>query len=193
MNPFVKAWRNYIRIVLKPGLWYSFAAFRRVVFHVAENKILAGREQRGEGDAEGRVIVITFFEDSEGSSPASRLVQPVDRSGTGLKPRISTVAELIKACGEPLPADVARLSAAEQEAYLEERFAAHDLRRFTGALETSADGRWTYELKNESNAEQHLLEAYPLWLQTKMTLARCLETGAGADRRAMWPLLQTVL
>ena len=161
MTPFVQAWRNYIRIVLKPGLWYSFAAFRRVVFHVAENKILAGREQRGEGDAEGRVIVITFFEDSEGSSPASRLVQPVDRSGTGLKPRISTVAELIKACGEPLPADVARLSVAEQEAYLEERFAAHDLRRFTGALETSADDRWTYALKKTSPTQNSISSKNP--------------------------------
>ena len=129
-----------------------------MVFHVAENKVLAGREQRGEGDAEGRNLVVTFFEDTGASSPASRVVQPVDRSGSGLRPRLLTLAELLQTCGEPVPPALSRSSAAEIEIYLEERLAQHDLRIFQGALETDAADRWTYSLSNEANAEDEFLE-----------------------------------
>ena len=57
------AWRNYFRSIFKRGYWFSFTKWPRVVFQIAENKILAGREQRGDGDAEGRNLVVIFFEE----------------------------------------------------------------------------------------------------------------------------------
>ena len=187
-NTYNLAWRNYFRTVLKRGHWFSFATWPTVTFHVAENKILAGREQRGEGDAEGRTIVVTFFEDTGASSPAMRVVQPVERSGTSLRPRLLTLAELLQTCGEQVPHEVSRSSAAEVELYLEERLAQHDLRRFNGALETDADDRWTYTLSDEGNAEDEFMTETLIGHHTKMSLARCLERIAGDDRKLSWNL-----
>ena len=68
-NDYNRAWRNYFRSVLKRGHWFSFTTWPRVVFQIAENKILAGREQRGDGDAEGRNFVVIFFEDFLSAHP----------------------------------------------------------------------------------------------------------------------------
>ena len=173
--------------------WFSFAAWPAVVFHVAENKILAGREHRGEGDAEGRNIVITFFEDTDTSSPAMRVVRPVDRSGAGFRPRLLTIAELLQTRGEQVPLDMSGSSSADVELYLEERLAHRELRRYSGALETDAANRWTYTLSDDSNAEEEFMAEVPLGQHTKVTLARCLERLSGDDRRTSWGLAVATL
>ena len=54
-SPFVVAWRNYIRVVFQKGFMYRLSINPAVVLYVAENKTLAGKEDRTyEGEAQGR-------------------------------------------------------------------------------------------------------------------------------------------
>ena len=47
-GPFVSAWRNYLKTLLKPTCFYAFEAKPDILFYVIENKTLAGREDRSE-------------------------------------------------------------------------------------------------------------------------------------------------
>ena len=115
-----------------------------------------------------------------------RVVHPVDRSGPGLHPRLLTVAELLQTCGEEVPQDISRSSAADIEIFLDERCASHDLRRYKGTLETDAEDRWTCTLQEEDNAEDDSMAETLVGTHTKMVLARCLERLTGEDRRKCW-------
>ena len=117
-----------------------------------------------------------------------RVVHPVDRSGSGLHPSLLTLAELLQTCGEEVPQETSRSSAADIEIFLEERLACHDLRRYKGTLETDAEDRWTYTLQEEGNAEDEFVSEILAGNHTKMALARCLERLTGQDRRKSWNL-----
>ena len=59
---FAVAWRNYIRSVLKKGFMYRLSIKPSVILYVAENKTLAGKEERKyEGEALGRRLAIVFL------------------------------------------------------------------------------------------------------------------------------------
>ena len=164
------------------GFWFSWTFCPSVIFYIHENKALAGREERGEGEAVGRNVVLTFFEPLPGHPG---LVQRVDRSGDGMKPQQMTVAELLTTCGRYLEHDPQR-SSADTEALLEETFAVLDLRRFSGSLETRAEELHVYSLTDEENAEEAFVRETPLESLTKVALARFLERSGGEPRRQGW-------
>ena len=54
-GPFALAWRNYMKSVFQKGFMYRVSCNPSVVLYVAENKTLAGKEDRAyEGEAMGR-------------------------------------------------------------------------------------------------------------------------------------------
>jgi hypothetical protein len=168
--PFALAWRNYIKQVLKRGYMYRLSINPAVVVYVSENKTLAGREDRAyEGEATGRKLVVSFFEDLEGG-----LVRRVDRTGTSLKLQLLTIAEILQACGELLPPDPERSTAAA-ELLLEKRYQDLEVRRWDMHLETTAPEVHTYSLHEEVLAEAALAVELLAEHRTKMVLARCLQ------------------
>ena len=59
-----------------------------------ENKTLAGRERRLADDAQHRPLVLCFFERAPGP-PDEIIVRRVDKTTSGLKPTLMTIAELL--------------------------------------------------------------------------------------------------
>ena len=58
-GPFALAWRNYMKSVFQKGFMYRVSCNPSVVLYVAENKTLAGKEDRAhEGEAMGRNLVL---------------------------------------------------------------------------------------------------------------------------------------
>ena len=63
-GPFVSAWRNYLKNLLRPTYFYAFEAKPDILFYIMENKTLAGREDRseeGHQEAPGRKVTLCFF------------------------------------------------------------------------------------------------------------------------------------
>ena len=75
-GPFAVAWRNYMKSVFKKGFMYQLSCRPSVTIYVAENKTLAGKEDRAyEGEAMGRKLALVFFEPAGGN-----LVRRADRT-----------------------------------------------------------------------------------------------------------------
>ena len=176
-------WRNYCRIVMRRGFFYHFPAFPEVYFYVSENKILAGREDRGEGEAVGRNMVLTFFEpmDQSPASPDLR-VHRVDRSSDALATQLMTLAELMRTIGF-VPETPAGASSAQKELALEEMFATAGLRCFQGILETTAEEIHCYHLQEGVCAEDAFLHSEARDSLTKMALSRFWERRTGESRK----------
>ena len=185
---FGARWRNYIRTILRRGHWYAFASCPSVYFYVSENKVVAGRGSRGEGEAVGRNLAVAFFEPLGTAGPGEpRIVRRVLREDLSMKPRLLTIAELMSNCGILLPIDASR-TAAESELALEEAFARSDLRKFTGHLETEAEEVHVYSLADEVPAEAAFLESEPIENLSKMALARLLELREEGGRRELFAM-----
>lgn len=182
-DPYASTWRAYCRSVLVRGAFFKVvSSSSSVTFYVNENKVLAGGERRGKGDAVGRNLVLTFFEDIP-DHPG--LLRRLERDGGSMHPRQMTLAELVQACGVILPCNPDRTSA-ESERLLEEAWATLDLRRFSGNLETESLEVHTYSLSEEANAEDAFVQDEPFESLTKVALARFLERMGGPPRRTGW-------
>lgn len=179
------AWRNYLRHVLQRGFFFQFSLFPSVFFYISENKIVAGRSGRGEGEAVGRSVVVTFFEPVPGTS--SLTVRRVDRSSDALATKLLTIAEIMITIGFASGTPGGQTSA-EQERTLEEAFAEQDLQCFRGILETSAEDIHVYTLVEGSSAEEVFLHSHPRDTLSKMALARFLERSLRHSRRTSWSL-----
>lgn len=176
---YLATWRNYLRNLVRPGFFYFFETKRSIVFYVSENKTLAGREGRGEDEAVGRPLVVTFFEKVPDTES---LFRRVDRTGDLMRPTLLTVAELLNTCGVWLPNDPER-SSKDTEALLEDLFLAQGPRRMRGTLETEAPGILCYTLTDEVDAEEAYLTETLAQDLTKVALARCLEIHLEEPRR----------
>ena len=110
-GPFVGAWRNYIKTVFKKGFMYKLSCRPSVHFYVAENKTLAGKEEKGYAEeALGRKLAVAFFE-----KVGESLVQRVNREGTSLHQTPLSVAELMQTIGGiDVPHDPERTAAATE-------------------------------------------------------------------------------
>jgi hypothetical protein len=153
-----------------------------VIFYVNENKILAGREARGAGEASGRRLVVTFFEAFPGHHG---MVRRVDRADDLMRPRHLTVAELLNAVGIRLPHDPMRTSA-EAEELLEEAFAEQELRRSLGNLQTGADEVHVYALVDEEHAEETFVRESAFQSLHKIALSKFLERNGRGERKVLW-------
>ena len=183
---FAGAWRNYLKSIFRRGFWYKLSCSPSSPLYICENKTLAGKEDRSyEGDALGRKLAVTFFEEAGGG-----LVQRVERAHLGLAPRLLTVAEILQSCGAPL-ANPAR-TAAEAETLFEAQFMNLDIWRLVGTLDTDADDVHMYSLGDEVLAETAYAAELKPQQRTKMVLARCLQRHAALKRgetlQAAWAL-----
>ena len=169
-GPFAGAWRNYVKAVFQKGYMYRMSCKPSVVLYIAENKTLAGKEDRAyEGEAIGRKMAVVFFEDlREG------LVRRVDRDTDAMQQHLLSIAEVLQTIGAmALPADPAR-TAAQTELLLEGQYQHVDLFRFKCTVEPAA-GLHVYRLEDEACAESALVLEVPREQRTMMMLARHLQ------------------
>ena len=170
-GPFVLAWRNYMKSVFQKGFMYKLSCKPAVILYIAENKTLAGREDRSyEGEALGRKMAVVFFEDLDGT-----LVRRVDREILGMHQKLLSIAEVLQTIGGiAVPPDPAR-TAAQTEILLESQYEHIEVLRFTCTLEPAAPETHVFHLDGEVNAETALALELSVEHRTKMVLARCLQ------------------
>ena len=117
---FAAAWRNYIRSVFKKGYMYRVSCKPSVILYIAENKTLAGKENRSyEGEALGRKMAVVFFQDMPGPGD---LVKRVQNETMCMQQVLLSVAEILQTIGvHGIPADPNR-PAAHMEQILEAQY-----------------------------------------------------------------------
>ena len=169
-GPFAVAWRNYIRAVFVKGHMYKISCNPSAILYIAENKTLAGREQREhDEEALGRKMAVVFYENLPGG-----LAQRVHRETLGMQQNLLTIAELLQTLGGfVLPADPAR-TAADTELLLERKYMDLGITRFNVTVEPEAPEVHVYRMDDENDAEAALLAETPAAKRTKMMLARAL-------------------
>ena len=169
-GPFAAAWRNYLKSVLKKGFMFKLSCNPSVVFYIAENKTLAGKEERTyEGEALGRKLAIVFFEEA-----GEDLVRRVHRASLGMEQQLLSIAELLQTIGGvAVPADPER-TAAQTEILLETLYQDLEILRFTCTVEPAADVHM-YTLGMQVNAELAFSMEVSFEHRTKMALARSLQ------------------
>ena len=166
---------------------YKLSIKPDVLVYVAENKTLAGKEDRVyEGEAIGRKLSITFFESAGGD-----LVQRVNRDSLSLVPQLLTIAEILQTLGVTLPPDPER-TAQMSEVLLEAHYENIDIERLEMNLETGAPQVHIYSLNNGVSAEAAFIVGLAPAHRTKMALARLLESNEalldGETLHSAWAL-----
>ena len=141
-GPFAVAWRNYVRTVFQKGFMYRLSCKPSVILYIAENKVLAGREDRTyEGEALGRKMAIVFFEDM-----GAGLVRRVNRETFGMHQVLLNIAEILQTLQAiDLPPDPER-TAAQTELLIETRYEHLEILRLTCTLEPAAPEVHVYHL-----------------------------------------------
>ena len=80
-----------MKSVFQKGMMYTLSCSPSSILYVAENKTLAGKEDRTyEGEASGRRVAIVFFEDAAGG-----LARRVHRESLGMQQQLLSLAELL--------------------------------------------------------------------------------------------------
>ena len=159
---------------------------RGLYLYVAENKSVAGREGRFEGDALGRHLAVAWFEHLEERDDGI-VVRRADRSSPGgLNTLLCTIAELLHAAGEPYPALGAAATSRDQEVAMEARFGVVPRLHYDCKHLWEEDDPWTFILSSPAPAEGKYLAETAIDDLTNMALARQLELLSGTDKRAAW-------
>ena len=172
--------------VLQKGFMYRVSLKPSVVLYVAENKTLAGKEDRAyEGEALGRKLALVFFEDCDGG-----LVRRVDRGTLGMQQQLLTLAEILQTIGEVHLPPSADRTAAETELLLESHYQNLELLRFRCTQEHAAPEVHMFTLHDEANAEEAHCMSLKAEQRTKMVLARALQRndalGEGETLQKAW-------
>ena len=194
-GPWALAWRNYIKSVFTKGYMYKVSCNPSIALHVAENKTLAGREERAyEGEALGRKVAFVMFEAMPGGGG---LVRRVHRDSDGVQQLLMSIAEVLQTL-RPLavPVDPGR-APAQTELLLEALYEHLEILRFSRTVEHAAGEMHVYSLGEEVNAEIALVCEVPEEQRTKMMLARCLQRNdlllPGESLQNAWGLQHRVL
>jgi hypothetical protein len=146
--------------VFQKGFMYRLSCKPSAILYIAENKVLAGREDRTyEGEALGRKMAIVFFEDMDAG-----LVRRVSRETFGMHQVLLSTAET----------DPAR-TAAQTELLLETHYEHLEILRCNCTLEPAGPEVHVYHLDGEVNAETALALELSAEHRTKMVLARALQ------------------
>ena len=172
-SPFAVAWRNMVKSMFHKGYMYRLSCKPSAVLYIAENKTLAGKEDRKyEGEALGRKMAVVFFEDMDGPGD---LVRQVNRESHGLHQVLLTIAEVLQTIGGvDVPADPER-TASDTELLYERLYEDLEIQRFTAVVEPAAPDPHVFHLEGEVNAEIALAMEVPADHRTKMILSRCLQ------------------
>ena len=170
-SPFAVAWRNYIKLMFQKGFMYRVSCKPSVLLYIAENKTLAGKEDRSyEGEALGRKLAFVFYEDMDGG-----LARRVNRETMAMKQELLSIAEVLAVLGGvDVPADPER-TAAQTELLLESHYEHLEIMRYTCTSEPAAPDTHTFHLDGEVHAEAALALELPAEHRTKMVLARSLQ------------------
>ena len=160
-----------MKSVFQKGFMYRVSCNPSVVLYIAENKTLAGKEDRAyEGEAMGRKMALVFFQDGNAG-----MVRRVDRGLVGMKQELLTLAELLQTLGGiVVPADPER-TAAETELLLESLYQDLHIQRMKCTLEPAANEVHIYTLDDAVPAEAAFCNESPADDRTKMALARALQ------------------
>ena len=186
-GPFVGAWRNYIKTVFKKGFMYKLSCRPSVHFYVAENKTLAGKDEKADdGEALGRKLAVVFFEEGLGG-----LFRRVNQETFDMHQELLTLAELLQTVGGiEVPIDPNR-TVAQTEVLIESFFQDLEILRMVCTLEPAAPGVHIYSLGLDLNAEAAFALEAPPDHRTKMVLARALqrqeELGPEENLQHVWP------
>ena len=187
-GPFAVAWRNYMKSMFQKGHMYRISCRPSVILYVAENKTLAGREDRThEGEALGRKIAMVFFEETDGG-----MVRRVQRDSSGMQQQLLTLAELLQTLGGiVVPPDPDR-TAADLELLLEAHYQDLEVMRYNCTVEPAANEVHMYSLDTGVHAESALAMGLTAEHRTKMVLARALQRhamfAANETLQAAWNL-----
>ena len=160
-----------MKSVFQKGHMYRISCRPSVILYIAENKTLAGKEDRThEGEALGRKIAMVFFEEADGG-----LVRRVHRDSSGMHQQLLTLAELLQTLGGfVVPPDPDR-SAADLELLLEAHYQGLEVMRYKCTLELAAGEVHMYSLDLGVHAETALSMDLTAEHRTKMVLARALQ------------------
>ena len=149
---------------------YRISQAPETFIFVAENKTLAGREDRvSEGEASGRKLVVTFFE-----LDATGLAVRVHRADSIMRTQLLNIAELLLALGVAVPPDPDR-SAADTELLLEQQYQHLNITRYTCNVDADAPEVHVYRLSDEQDAEEAFLHEATPGARTQIMLARLLQ------------------
>ena len=133
-GPFAVAWRNYTRACFKKGYMYTLSCSPSSILYVADNKTLAGREDRTyEGEALGKKLAVVFFEDI-----GEDLVKRVHTESLGMQQSLLSIAELIRTVGGIKVPDDPERTAAQTELLLESHYQHLEILRFECKVEAGA-------------------------------------------------------
>ena len=138
-----------MRTVFQKGFMYKLSCKPSVILCIAENKVLAGREDRTyEGEALGRKMAIVFFEAMDAG-----LVRRVSRKTFGMHQVLLSTAEILQTLQAiDLPPDPAR-TAAQTELLLESHYEHLQMLPCTCTSVHAAPEVHLYHLAGEVNAE----------------------------------------
>ena len=149
---------------------YMISQAPETFIFVAENKTLAGREDRvSEGEASGRKLVVGFFE-----RDATGLAVRVHREDSIMRTQLLNIAELLLALGVAVPPDPDR-SAADTELLLEQQYQHLNITRYTCDVDAEAPEVHVYRLSDEQDAEEAFLHEASQGARTKIMLVRLLQ------------------
>ena len=155
-----------------------------VWIYILENKVLGGREDRHDTEAQTRPLVVCFFESAEGA-PGALTVTRIDKQFSGMTTLTLTPAELALHLGFALPLDVER-SAAEVETLVERAWLDTPRVGYEHTQIVEADDMHTYDLTEPLDAEDIFWSSCPSDEHTKYAHARNLERMHGWDRERLW-------
>ena len=148
-SPFAQAWRNYIKSMFQKGFMYRVSCNPSVILYIAENKTLAGKEDRiYEGEALGRKIAVVVFEDMDGD-----LVRRVHRETLGMQQVLLSIAEILQTLApELVPVEPDR-PPAQTELMFEALYEGMDILKYRCAVDDDAEDMHVYTLHDEADAE----------------------------------------
>ncbi len=180
-------WSVYLRETFVPKRFYVFDGLAPGLYiYVLESKTLAGRERRHRDDAQGRPMVVTFFERIE-DDHMNVLVRRTDRSSDAMAIKTMTCAELLLAVGHRIDPDPER-SARDAELILERAYADRKRLVFDHKQMPNPDDVHVYQLNNPTDAEDLYLGTDPGDLR-KIAMARLAEKQYGWNREQLWKRL----
>ena len=164
-----------MKSVFQKRMMYKLSCSPSSILYVAENKTLAGKEDRTyEGEAMGRKMAIVFFREDAGG-----LVRRVHKETLALQQQLLSLAELLQTIGGvAVPPDPAR-TAADTELLLEASYETLEITRYRCTVQTAVDEVHTYVLDEGVDAEAAHALAVPSDHRTKMVLARALQRHQG--------------
>ncbi len=178
------AWGNYVRFLFAAHNIYCLTAIRpNTLIYIAENKSVAYREERREGESIGRAISIIWLEADtseirETLEAGEVMFSPPSGADGTLDVQNISVAELSLAAGYYPPNVTGDHSDRDIELMHERHFLQNNVERYKSRRASVTDGtawRFVVDMESGVDIEYWNYETRDLGDHTKMSLARQLQ------------------